>query len=342
MAGFGFGEWKRTFNECQAAAEQGIADERAGLKAHEGRAMEELSQQDPGKWFVPESLLNYASQVPQFSQYLNFQGPRGPIYAPPYHMPGAFVSEPIDLEKVGRITKRKPAPKGKGKGKKKKMEDIDEDSDESEADNGGKKKPDLWTDAEIQQLISFRSEMDEEFKHNAKKQGVRMWDKLQQKMIVACDGFTKTEESCRKKWKQLFKIYCTDKRANGKSGNHRKQTCKYYDEIDLGWDSCTNVRKLSHSDARGGDYPWPIGSGEEDMEQDSWPPEGSTPEVDAPPATVITTPSSGPKKSQAELIASLMGEMVTQTKSIAANMKETTGVLKVIRNNFEKLLEKVW
>jgi hypothetical protein len=67
MAGFGFGEWKRTFNECQAAAEQGIADERAGLKAHEGRAMEELSQQDPGKRFVPESLLIYGSQVPQFS-----------------------------------------------------------------------------------------------------------------------------------------------------------------------------------------------------------------------------------------------------------------------------------
>jgi hypothetical protein len=36
-----------------------------------------------------------------------------------------------------------------------------------------------------------------------------------------------------------------------------------------------------------------------------------------------------------------MDAMVTQTKSTATDIKETTGVLKDITNNFEKLLKKL-
>jgi hypothetical protein len=61
-------------------------------------------------------------------------------------------------------------------------------------------------------------------------------------MIVAILGFSRTAETCQKKFETVFKQYKEDKLTNSISGNDRHE-CKFYDLIDHWWHQASSVMK---------------------------------------------------------------------------------------------------
>lgn len=184
-----------------------------------------------------------------------------------------------------------------------------------------------------------------------------MWEKLQIKMIAACDNFTKSGEACRKKWIAIYRQYCTDKRLLQISGEGRKISCKFFEHIDQGFNNLLNVHKLIHSDGRGTPNPCPP-----DL-NDSCEGEGSAEDITGPgvsipgpqPTSDSGTISKTGKRSSGEHMSAMMSDMVQSTKemvsqtsamviqttSIATDIHENTAILKELKTHLARLIDKL-
>ncbi|KAL3679976.1 hypothetical protein R1sor_022932 [Riccia sorocarpa] len=183
---------------------------------------------------------------------------------------------------------------------------------------------DRWTDEHVHELITLRAEMDVEFEDQAGKQGVNNWQRLHRRLSVAVRGFTKSWESCKKKWQAEYKKYRTDKRHLNISGNSRHITCKYFDVIDDAWKNRANVKKVKHGDAHLSENPAPMESPADTINTTVSPLQGAA--LDTPPTSGVVSVSptlitrqdrKDAKRSTPDRLCGLISDIAMHSASLA-------------------------
>ncbi|KAH6556706.1 hypothetical protein KP509_1Z161000 [Ceratopteris richardii] len=87
-----------------------------------------------------------------------------------------------------------------------------------------------WKDEWVTSLIHLRGSMDDEFS-KPQRSGLDLWTRICTGMSEAHNDFDKNNESCRKKWQRLFKMFKDAKTASGTSTDDKQLPSKWFDLI---------------------------------------------------------------------------------------------------------------
>ncbi|KAL3691434.1 hypothetical protein R1sor_005085 [Riccia sorocarpa] len=280
------------------------------------------SNADSDIFSQPLSQSGYPSMSQPQSSHVPFSEPNVNIGIDSLPEVDLFSSAPIPARTT---SKRKAPAKRIPSGKKVcKKPDRVESLESDEEEDGIESSKDRWSDEHVHELIAIRAEMDTDFEQQAGKQGVNNWQRLHRRLSVAVRGFTKSWQSCKKKWQAEYKKYRTDKRFLNVSGNSRHITCKYFDVIDEAFKNRANVKKVIHGDAHLSDNPAPVespidvmpGTATHGLETGSVTPPSSG-VVTVSPTLITRQDRKDAKRSTADRLCGLIGDIAKHSATIA-------------------------
>ncbi len=143
-------------------------------------------------------------------------------------------------------------------------------------------------------------------------------------MVAAIQGFDRSWESCKKKYKVIYAEYKNDKRANEISGSDRHQECKWFDQLDV-WNSTRACVKNQ--------IPACATEGEDENDEDKAPSDLQDREV---------TPKQEKKKKKfQDNLEVILEKVVSNSTSFLTTFQESTALLKNMDRHMAAILEKL-
>jgi hypothetical protein len=142
-------------------------------------------------------------------------------------------------------------------------------------------------------------------------------------MVATIQGFDRSWESCKKKYKVIYTEYKNDKRANEISGLDRHQKCKWFDQLDILNSTCACVKNQIPASAT---------EGEDESHEDKGSPELQEPKV---------IPKQEKKMKFQDKLEGILEKVVSNSSSFLTTFQESTALLKNMDRHMAAILEKL-